>query len=86
MSDNKPVRIKLHPLTASIWRNQAQNGPFYTVQFSKSYRDTEGNWKHTDIFTSSELLLLSKLADLAETEVRKLRSQDRSEVQSEDNE
>lgn len=85
MSDKKPAaRVRLYPITATIWRNQQSTGPFYSVQFQKSYKDNEGHWQHSDAFASTDLLLLAKLADLAETEIRQLRSKDRSDAQSEE--
>ncbi len=85
MSDNKkPVsKITLHPVTAAIWKNQNGDGKvFYSVTFERSYRDEAGNWKSSDNYSVGELLLLAKVADLAHTEIFKLRANDRQTQQS----
>ena len=86
MSDSKKpaAKVTLHPVSAAIWRNQNQKGDvFYSTTFSRNYRDDEGNWKSSDNFSANELLLLAKVADLAHTEIHKLRTSDRN-AQAED--
>jgi hypothetical protein len=85
MSDiKKPAaRINLHPVSAAIWRNQHQKGAFYSVTFERSYKDDSGNWQTATTFNSNDLLLLAKAADLAHSEVIKLRASDRTVDQSE---
>jgi hypothetical protein len=79
MSDSKKpaAKITLHPVSAAIWRNQNPNVVFYSVTFERSYKDDAGNWKSSDNFSASELLLLAKVADLAHSEIYKLRASDR---------
>ncbi len=74
----KPVaKVSLFPITAAIWRNESTEGDkFYSVTFERSYRDRDGNWKSANSFNGDELLLLAKVADLAHTEVSKLKSSD----------
>ncbi len=80
MADKKPAAtMKLFPLSAAIWRNETKDGKaFYSVTFERSYRDDGGNWKSSDSFNGSDLLLLAKLADQAHTEVEKLRANDKA--------
>lgn len=75
----KPAtKVSLYPVTAVIWRNVSKNGEvFYAVTFERTYRDEGGNWKSSSSFNSTELLLLAKVADLAHTEVLKLRANDK---------
>jgi hypothetical protein len=79
MSDSKKpaARIKLYPVSAAIWRNETQKGVFWSVTFERSYKDEAGNWQSSDNFNTSELLLVSKVADLAHSEIFKLRVSDR---------
>jgi len=79
MSDNKnpTAKVTLHPVSAAIWRNQNPTGVFYSVTFERSYKDDAGNWKSSDSFSGNELLLLAKVADLAHSEIYKLRASDR---------
>ena len=66
MANHKPQPVKtlrMARLQVAIWENQGQKGPFHTVTVSRSYYDEE--WKHTDNFTSGDLLTLAKLLDQA---------------------
>lgn len=86
MSDSKkPVaKVSLHPVSAAIWRNQNQKGEvFFSTTFERSYKDDVGNWKSSDSFSAGDLLLLAKVADLAHTEIFKLRANERN-AQTED--
>jgi hypothetical protein len=86
MSDNKKpaAKVTLHPVSAAIWRNQNPKGSFYSVTFERSYKDEAGNWKASDSFNGNDLLLLAKVADLAHSEIHKLRANDRQAGHSEE--
>ena len=86
MSDNKKpaARINLHPISAAIWRNENPKGTFYSTTFERSFKDDQGQWQRSDVFGSGDLLLLAKVADLAHSEIIKLRSADRSSEQPAD--
>ena len=49
-------------IKAAIWKNLGEKGNFYSVTFTRSYRDTEGNWHDTDSFSGTELLILGRLS------------------------
>jgi hypothetical protein len=75
----KPVsKVTLYPVNAAIWKNDTGKGEaFYNVTFERSYKDDAGNWKSSDTFNTGDLLLLAKVADLAHSEIYKLRASDR---------
>ena len=79
MSDNKQpaAKINLHPVSAAIWRNENQKGVFFSVTFERSFRDDDGKWHRSGSFNASDLLLLAKVADLAHSEIHKLRAGDK---------
>jgi hypothetical protein len=79
MSDTKKpaAKINLHPVSAAIWRNQNPKGVFYSVSFERSFKDEAGKWQTSSTFNANDLLLLAKVADLAETKIRELRASDR---------
>src|SRR5262249_26274704 len=80
MSDSKkPVaRVALHPVSAAIWKNDGTNGDaFYNVTFERRYRDDAGKWQSSASFSLNDLLVLAKVADLAHTEIHRLRANDR---------
>jgi hypothetical protein len=64
----QPVHaVRLRNVRAAIWLNRNDGGTYYTVTFSRSYRDQEGNWHTTESFGRDDLLLLAKVADVAHT-------------------
>lgn len=59
-------------LKAAIWRNESENGAFFAVTFSRTYKDAAGELKDTDSFSGSQLLRLARLADKAYDRTSKL--------------
>ena len=86
MSDTKKpaAKIALYPVSAAIWRNQNQKGAFYSVTFERSFKDEAGKWQASTTFNASDLLLLAKVADLAHSEIYKLRANDRQSEHSDE--
>jgi hypothetical protein len=80
MSDaKKPAsKISLYPVTAAIWRNEGPKGAFYSATFERSYKNKEGKYESSSSFSGSDLLILAKVADLAHTEIEKLRANDKA--------
>ena len=78
-TNKKPAaKVTLYPITAAVWRNESKEGDtFYSVTLERSYRDRDGNWKSSTSFNGDDLLLLAKVADLAHTELSRLKSADR---------
>lgn len=87
MSDTKKpaARVTLHPVSCAIWRNQNPKGVFFSVTFERSYKDEAGKWQTASTFNASDLLLLAKAADLAHSEIYKLRASERSSDQPDEN-
>ena len=52
-------------VNAAIWENTGENGPFFSVNFSRPYKDTQGNWKASSSYGLNDLDSLSSLAELA---------------------
>jgi hypothetical protein len=86
MSDNKKpaTKVRLHPVVASIFRNDTPKGIAYAVTFERTYIDAAGKWQSSTNFNTSELLLVAKVADLAHSEIYKLRVADRNGDQSQE--
>lgn len=53
-------------LTVTIWKNDGDNGPFYSVTATRSYKQGE-EWKETTSFHQQDLLPLGKMLDQADT-------------------
>jgi hypothetical protein len=83
MSDSrKPAaKLSLYPVSAAIWRNQNPKGVFYSITFERSYKDEAGKYQTSSTFNASDLLVLSKVADLCDTKIRELRAADRQSEQ-----
>ena len=84
---NKPAaKIRLYPVTAAIWRNEAKNGIFYGFTIERSFRDEKGNFKTTSTFNANDALLLAKVVDLVDTKIRELVATERQTVQPDEEE
>jgi len=68
------ARIRLGLLSASIWQRANADNLFYSVSFERRYRDSQKTWQSTHNYDVNDLLLLTKLADLAHTEILKLQA------------
>jgi hypothetical protein len=86
MSDTKKpaAKVSLYPVSAAIWRNQNPKGVFYSVTFERSYKDDARKFQTSSTFNASDLLVLSKVADLADTKIRELRASERQSEHAED--
>lgn len=77
---DKPARtLRDHNIKAVIWRNQSDKGPWYSVEFIRSYKDGD-EWKDTRTFSNGQLLQVSHLAAKAYDAVAKLQAADREEA------
>ncbi|MGP1345498.1 MAG: hypothetical protein ACTS3F_02365 [Phycisphaerales bacterium] len=77
--NDQPVsRIRLGSVAIAIWRNADEKGRvWYSATPDRSYLDADGNWQHTSSFGRDELLLLGKVASLANTRIYELQARDR---------
>lgn len=55
-------KIRMRNITAAIWQNQSERGPWYSVTISRSYRDAENNWHTTESFSGPDLLIVAEVA------------------------
>jgi hypothetical protein len=58
--------IRFGAVRAAIWRNESQNGVWYSVTLSRLYKDGE-QWRDSSSFGRDDLLLVAKAADSAHT-------------------
>jgi hypothetical protein len=64
---NRPVhQVRWGNLKAAIWLNETDNGRFYNVTLSRSYKDGE-DWHDTGSFGFDDLLVLAKVLDECHT-------------------
>lgn len=61
----KPAHTIRHgAIKVTIWMNEGEKGPWYSAVPSRSYKQAE-EWKDSDSFGEDELLIVSKLLDMA---------------------
>ena len=60
-------KIRNGVLQVTIWRNNGEKGPWYSVIPTRSYKQGDDMWKETDSLGSEDLLAMAKLLDLADT-------------------
>lgn len=78
---NRPFTvIRRGLLKAVIWQNQTTNGPMFSTQLVRSYRDGE-EWKDSHSLNRDDLLHAAKLLNDADTVVH--REEERRRQQSE---
>ncbi len=74
---NKPVEtIRDGSIKATIWRNSSEKGDFYSVQFTRTWQDDQGNYHDADSFSGSQLLRVAHLAAKAYDRTAELRRED----------
>jgi len=57
-------------LKVVIWENNTQNGPMFSIQLLRVYKDGE-NWHETGSVNRDDLLTASKLLDQADTVIQR---------------
>ena len=78
-SNTKPAdKVRIGAIKAAIWRNESDNGSRFNVTFSRSYRDSEGNWQSTSSFRRDDLLVLAKVADQAHTRIVEMQREEKA--------
>jgi hypothetical protein len=50
-------------LKATVWRQESDKGPWYSVVLSRGYQDQKGEWHSAQSFSRDHLLLVAKLCD-----------------------
>ncbi|QDU98595.1 hypothetical protein [Lignipirellula cremea] len=78
---NKPAdTLYDRTMKAVIWTNQSSEGPVrYNVEFVRSYKTDNGEWKESRSFSGAELLRVGRLASLAYDRIAELRRQEKQE-------
>ena len=70
-------------LKATIWKNDGEKGPWFSVDFSRGYR-VDGNWKDTSSIRGDDLLKLAFLAQEAYAKQLQLKAAHRDSVNSDE--
>ena len=55
-TNNKPVHtLRCSTIKATIWRNESENGPFFSTTFTRPFRDQSGVWRNGTSFGLNDL-------------------------------
>lgn len=78
---DKPARVlRDGTIKAVIWKNEGDKGPFYSVEFIRSFKDeSAGEWKDSRSFSNGQILKVQHLAGKAYDAIAKLRAEDKAE-------
>ena len=71
--------IRIGSVKAAIWKNEGDNGAYFTVTFQRLYRTEDGQWQSTMGFGQADLLVLAKVADAAHTRLLQLIAAERKQ-------
>ena len=65
---DKPVKeFRSGNIRAVVWQNESENGKWFSIVLSRSYKKSDGTWQETNQFNRDDLLVVSKLAEFAYT-------------------
>jgi hypothetical protein len=73
----KPAhKVRLGRIHGTVWENHhAEQGPWYSVSFTRSYKDGQGQWQSATTFGRDDLLLVAKVADMIHTWIHQQQQQ-----------
>ena len=61
--NNKPyATLRDRAIRATIWKNTGERGDFYSVDFSRTYKDAQDEYRDSSSFSGTDLLKVSRLA------------------------
>lgn len=70
-------KIRIGTVSAIIWRNPAEKGPWYSVQLQRSYKNGDDEWRQTDSLGFDDILTAAKLLDQAHSWIAEAMATDR---------
>jgi hypothetical protein len=78
MSDKRQPahKIRSGTLTLTIWKNDGEKGPWYSVTPARSYKKGD-QWQDSDSFGEDDLLRLRKMLDEADSWIQNARLAER---------
>ena len=73
MANTPETTLRDGNIKATIWKNFGENGNFYTVTLTRSFKDEADEWQESSSYSGSQLLRIARLADQAYGRVSELR-------------
>ncbi len=70
--DRKPATLfRCGNVNAAVWENTGEKRVFFSVTFSRSAKDAEGNWKTSASYGLTDLGALASVAEMGKDWVRR---------------
>ena len=66
MSSKPSVKFRVGNMNAAVWKNEGDNGSFYSVTLVRSYKDSDGKWQNSDGIGAGDLLNAMKALERCE--------------------
>ena len=78
-STNRPVEnFRDGAIQVAVWPRQGQNGTFYEIERTRSYKDKNDEWQKTTLISERDMLKARRLEDQAYDAIQRLKEQDRA--------
>ena len=85
MSKKGPVyKQKSHGIEVAVWKRTHDDKAFYSVSATRSYRDSDGNWKTSNSFNLEDRDILMDYLDRAFKDAQARLDADREQRRQED--
>ena len=69
-------KVRYGNLSVTIWRNQSDKGPWYSVNPARSYKDGDETYKNSDSLGTDDCLIMAELLRQAFSWISKQRQAD----------
>ena len=67
------ARFNLGSIAAAVWERTTSDGSrFYKATIETRFQDRDGNWRSSNSYSLSELVLLAKISEMAQVKIREL--------------
>ena len=66
MADQPAKKFRIGYVTATVWKNDGVDRPFYSVDVTRSFKDDNDEWKNTSSLNQGDLLNAAKCLMRAE--------------------
>ena len=76
MGDNQKPAFTLRDglIKVTAWEKTGDNGTFYNIDLTRSYKDSGGDWKESTSFTGGDVLRASNLLQQAYNKTLELKA------------
>ena len=64
--DKPAKKFRIGFVTATVWKNDGTDRPFYSVEVSRTYKDGDDNWQNSSGLNHGDLLNAARVLTRAE--------------------